>query len=72
MAGVDATLEVRDRSANDGTRAGAGPAGSAALLPLLLLLLMLMLLSFSNETSAPDELRPSMVWTTDTVRLRSA
>jgi len=59
MAGVDATLEVRERSANDGTRAGAGHAGSAAL--LLLLPLMLMLLSFSNETSAPDELRPSMV-----------
>jgi hypothetical protein len=70
---------VGERSANDGTRAGAGPAGSAGLLLLLILMLMLlllmlllMLLSFSNETTAPNELRPSiMVWTTDTVRLRS-
>ena len=54
MAGVDAKaskLEVRDRCANDGGRAGAGASVSAALL------------SFSSETSAPDEFRPSMVWT---------
>lgn len=51
MMGVDAKLEVRERSASDGSRAGQEPAPEPASTEL----------SFSSETSAPDELRMSMI-----------
>lgn len=52
MMGVDAKLEVRECGpSDDGSRAWAVLATSTTL-------------SFSNETSAPEEFRPSMVCTT--------
>lgn len=58
MMGVDAKLEVRECSASDGSRAGPEPASTE--------------LSFSSETSAPDELRMSMIGGTAERQVKSA